>query len=149
MWRSACLNVYARTDLYEVTDSSLDDIRAALSPKYTEEDILALDKKSTLATDVMGVQYLPGDLACVHACPPHCSRPSASSGYVGMNNLKSTDYVNVVIQALCRVRAPSIACDVCFDPVCVHNVSGVPAAGLPVPLLCLRDVHVTVTTQIR
>ena len=47
-------------DLYEVIDSSLDDIRFALSPKYTEEDISVLDKKSTLATDVMGVQYLPG-----------------------------------------------------------------------------------------
>jgi hypothetical protein len=48
------------SDLYEVVDSSLDDIRYALSPTYTPEEIAMLDKQSTLATDVMGVQYLPG-----------------------------------------------------------------------------------------
>ena len=26
------------------------------------------------------------------------------AGYVGLNNLKCTDYVNVVVQALCRVK---------------------------------------------
>ncbi len=46
--------------MYEVIDSSLADIKYALDPTYTPEDVAVLDKRSTLATDVMGVKYLPG-----------------------------------------------------------------------------------------
>ena len=47
-------------DMYEVIDSSLSDIKYALDPSYTLDEIEKLDQRSTLATDVMGVKYLPG-----------------------------------------------------------------------------------------
>lgn len=76
--------IYCLPDSYEVIDSSLDDIKASLDPRFTPEQIASLDHSSTLARDVYGVAYLPG--------------------FVGLNNLKCTDYVNVVLHALGHVR---------------------------------------------
>ena len=80
----ACVPLHHRcADNYEVIDSSLDDIKFALAPAYTKMDIAGLDHNRTLSTDVKGVRYL--------------------RGFVGMNNLKRTDFINVVVQAFCHV----------------------------------------------
>lgn len=78
-----CVCPLRRADNYEVIDSSLDDIKFALQPTFTPEEVAALDQNRTLSTDVKGVRYL--------------------RGYVGLNNLKRTDFVNVIIQTLCHV----------------------------------------------
>jgi U4/U6.U5 tri-snRNP-associated protein 2 len=75
--------VYCLPDNYEVVDSSNDDIVRALNPLYTPLEISRLNYNSTLARDIFGVSYLPG--------------------FIGMNNLKQTDYVNVVVHALAHV----------------------------------------------
>mmetsp|Transcript_3264 Transcript_3264/g.7087 ORF Transcript_3264/g.7087 Transcript_3264/m.7087 type:complete len:606 (+) Transcript_3264:103-1920(+) len=71
-------------DDYEVRDPSLADISAALHPTYTAADIAALDGNAALARDLFGRRYLPG--------------------FVGLNNLNKTDYINAVVQALAHVR---------------------------------------------
>lgn len=74
-------------DDYEVKDPSLDDIRAALHPTYGRRDVEALDTAKSaglLARDLFGRRYLPG--------------------FVGLNNLNKTDYVNATVQALAHVR---------------------------------------------
>ena len=70
-------------DGYEIIDSSLDDVKKCLNPNFTENDIIKLQHNTSLARDVHGVAYLPG--------------------FVGLNNLKNTDYVNVVLHALSHV----------------------------------------------
>eukprot|EP00903_Cladosiphon_okamuranus_P010294 g9744.t1 len=75
--------VYCLPDSYEVVDSSLEDIQRALDPRYSVEAIASLDKNTTLSRDQYGVAYLPG--------------------FVGLNNLKCTDFVNVVLHALAHV----------------------------------------------
>jgi len=76
--------IYCLPDNYEVVDSSLDDIVRCLRPTYSPERVAALDGVATLARDVHGVAYLPG--------------------FAGLNNLKQTDYINVVVHALAHVR---------------------------------------------
>eukprot|EP00953_Heterococcus_sp_UTEX-ZZ885_P010443 6096-Heterococcus_DN1.PRE.3 len=67
----------------QVVDSSLDSIKRALDPSFTPDAIAALDSNTTLARDQYGVAYLPG--------------------FVGLNNLTCTDYVNVTLHALAHV----------------------------------------------
>jgi U4/U6.U5 tri-snRNP-associated protein 2 len=74
---------YCLPDSYEVLDSSLDLIVKCLIPRYTMEDRLHLNNNSSLARDVYGISYLPG--------------------FIGLNNLNSTDYVNVVLHALAHI----------------------------------------------
>eukprot|EP00736_Rhodelphis_marinus_P005238 Rmarinus@m.3068 len=76
--------VYVLPDSYEVEDSSLDDIKAVLNPKFDNSLIKKLDTTPFTAQGLDGMPYIPGT--------------------VGLNNIKETDYVNVVIQALQRVR---------------------------------------------
>lgn len=76
--------IYCLPENYEVLDSSLDDIVRCLQPKFSPQSIVALDGNTTLARDVHGVAYLPG--------------------FCGLNNLKQTDYINVVVHALAHVR---------------------------------------------
>ena len=76
--------IYCLPDNYEVVDSSLDDVIRCLRPSFTPERIERLDKVATLARDVHGVAYLPG--------------------FCGLNNLKKTDYINVVVHQLAHVR---------------------------------------------
>ncbi|KAH8061308.1 alpha-tubulin binding protein [Aureococcus anophagefferens] len=75
--------IYCLPENYEVVDSSLDDVVRCLRPVFGPERIGALDGTTTLARDVHGVAYLPG--------------------FCGLNNLKKTDYVNVVVHALAHV----------------------------------------------
>jgi U4/U6.U5 tri-snRNP-associated protein 2 len=71
-------------DDYEIHDGSLSDISAALHPVFTSQEISKLDLNTGLARDLFGRRYLPG--------------------YVGLNNLRKTDCVNAIVQALVHVR---------------------------------------------
>ena len=63
----------------------LADISKALHPKFTVEEVeKELDGRKELVRDLFGRRYLPG--------------------FVGLNNLNKTDYLNVVVQALAHVR---------------------------------------------
>ncbi|OQR94722.1 U4/U6.U5 tri-snRNP-associated protein [Achlya hypogyna] len=75
--------IYCLPDNYEVTDLSLLPIKNALRPTFMPEQIEALDSNKKLAQDSFGVSYLPG--------------------FVGLNNLKKTDYISVVLHALAHV----------------------------------------------
>ena len=77
--------IYCLPDNYEVIDSSLDDIKYNLFPRFTAPEVRSLAGNTALAKDIFGASYLPG--------------------FVGMNNLKHTDFVNVVIQSLAHVDA--------------------------------------------
>jgi len=77
--RSFCL-----PDNYEVIDTSLDDVKRCLAPKYNLSEISLLDENDSLARDVNGVAYLPG--------------------FVGMNNLNSSSHINVILHALSHVQ---------------------------------------------
>ena len=69
---------------YEVSDRSLDDIRFVLNPIFSPEAVAALDASRQWSRSLDGTDYLPG--------------------VIGLNNLKATDYVNVVLTALMRVK---------------------------------------------
>ena len=75
--------VYCLPDAYEILDRSLDDIRRVLNPTFTKEEVANADRKKQWSRALDGSDYL--------------------TGAVGLNNLKATDYVNVVVQALNRV----------------------------------------------
>jgi U4/U6.U5 tri-snRNP-associated protein 2 len=74
---------YCLPDGYEVQDSSLLDVQRCLSPRYALEEIALLNSSTHLARDVYGTSYLPG--------------------FVGLNNLARTDYLNALLHALAHV----------------------------------------------
>lgn len=95
--------IYCLPDGYEVIDHSLADVKVSsppssfplswsvcvtmtlqynLNPTFTQEEVKKLDNnKMSVAFD--GTEYVPG--------------------YIGLNNIKLTDYLNVVVQALAHV----------------------------------------------
>lgn len=75
--------VYCLPDGYEVVDSSLRDIQHMLNPSFTPAAIAKLDTVPVYARGVDGSDYMPG--------------------LIGLNNIKNTDFVNVVVQSLARV----------------------------------------------
>ncbi|KAI9995620.1 hypothetical protein PInf_012685 [Phytophthora infestans] len=75
--------IYCLPDNYEVVDNTLKPVQDALRPRFEETQIAQLDQNRILAQDAFGVSYLPG--------------------FIGLNNLKHTDYINVVVQALAHV----------------------------------------------
>ncbi|PRP84441.1 hypothetical protein PROFUN_08026 [Planoprotostelium fungivorum] len=76
--------VYCLPDDYEVSDPSLSDIKFVLNPTYTPEQVKKIDGNKNKATSLVEkTEYIPG--------------------FVGLNNIKNTDWFNVVIQALIRV----------------------------------------------
>ncbi|KAJ2899981.1 uncharacterized protein MKZ38_002700 [Zalerion maritima] len=76
--------VYVLPEGYEVNSKSLDDIKFVSDPRYTREDVSQLDKKPLGAFALGGKkEYVPG--------------------FVGMNNIKENDYLNVVVQSLSHV----------------------------------------------
>mmetsp|Transcript_15717 Transcript_15717/g.33230 ORF Transcript_15717/g.33230 Transcript_15717/m.33230 type:complete len:635 (-) Transcript_15717:170-2074(-) len=68
----------------DVEEPSLQDIRRALHPTFTPAEVRKLDDNRELARDLFGRRYLPG--------------------FVGLNNLNCTDYLNAVVQALAHVK---------------------------------------------
>jgi len=79
--------IYCIPDNYEVIDSSLNDIKRALHPCFSVDEIGKIDSNTILAHDQYGVAYLPG--------------------FVGLNNLRCTDFVNVVLQCSCTHSSTS------------------------------------------
>ncbi|CZS99691.1 hypothetical protein WAI453_002376 [Rhynchosporium graminicola] len=75
--------VYVLPEGYEVKNKSLDDIKFVSDPRYTKEEVMALDWEAKTAWALGGKEYTPG--------------------FVGMNNIKENDYFNVVVQALSHV----------------------------------------------
>jgi U4/U6.U5 tri-snRNP-associated protein 2 len=75
--------IYCLPDNYEVIDNSLSDIKFNLKPVFSGTDISVLDTKPVHGIALDGTEYIPG---CV-----------------GLNNIKRTDYVNVILQSLFRV----------------------------------------------
>jgi len=75
--------VYVLPEGYEVHNKSLDDIKYVVDPKFTEEEVKKLDKEPRVSTDLSHKKYRPG--------------------FIGMNNIKANDYLNVVVQALAHV----------------------------------------------
>ncbi|KAJ3345137.1 hypothetical protein HDU83_004388 [Entophlyctis luteolus] len=78
------LKVYCLPEEYEVTDPSLTDIKYAIRPFYSPLQIAALDSSNSYSYDLNNKPYLPG--------------------FVGLNNIKANDYINVIIQALAHVK---------------------------------------------
>ncbi|KAI8824024.1 uncharacterized protein EV422DRAFT_608931 [Fimicolochytrium jonesii] len=78
------LKVYILPDGYEVTEASLTDIKDVLKPSFTREQVARLDKVNPYAYDLNNKRYLPG--------------------FVGLNNIKANDYLNVIVQALAHVE---------------------------------------------
>ncbi|OQO07705.1 hypothetical protein B0A48_07402 [Cryoendolithus antarcticus] len=75
--------VYVLPEGYEVKSTGLEDIKVVVDPKFTADEVKALDRQKQPAWDLAGRKYIPG--------------------YVGLNNIKANDYLNVVIQSLAHV----------------------------------------------
>lgn len=75
--------VWVLPEGYEVKNKSLDDIKVVCDPRFSPEEVRALDKAPKPAWDLLGKKYIPG--------------------FVGLNNIKANDYLNVVVQALSHV----------------------------------------------
>ncbi|KAG6009676.1 hypothetical protein E4U21_001740 [Claviceps maximensis] len=87
--------VYVLPEGYEVKSKSLEDIKYVSDPRYTKAEVMSLDRPSsqtagasattapTKSWTLSGKQYTPG--------------------FVGMNNIKENDYLNVIVQALSHV----------------------------------------------
>ncbi|KAF7717365.1 mRNA-splicing protein ubp10-like protein [Penicillium ucsense] len=76
--------VYVLPEGYEVKSKSLDDIKYVVDPVYTKSEVAKLDRELHDAWDLSGTRYRPG--------------------FVGMNNIKANDYLNVVVQLLAHVH---------------------------------------------
>ncbi|EIW87109.1 cysteine proteinase [Coniophora puteana RWD-64-598 SS2] len=78
--------VYVLPDGYAVSDPSLEDISFVLNPSFTKSATAALSTPAHLSRpsyDLAGHAYLPG--------------------YVGLNNIKKNDHMNVIIHALLHI----------------------------------------------
>ncbi|OAA74070.1 U4/U6.U5 tri-snRNP-associated protein 2 [Cordyceps fumosorosea ARSEF 2679] len=79
--------VYVLPEGYEVKSKALDDIKYVSDPRYTKKEVMELDRPAAAARTkswtLSGKEYVPG--------------------FVGMNNIKENDYLNVVVQALSHV----------------------------------------------
>ena len=77
-------NVYCLPEGYQVKDRSLEDIKRVLDPRFTQKDVDDIDGESRWQRGLDGQHFLPG--------------------MVGLNNVKASDYANVVIHCLLRVK---------------------------------------------
>jgi U4/U6.U5 tri-snRNP-associated protein 2 len=75
--------VYVLPEGYEVKSKALDDIKFVSNPVYTRQEVLDFDRIPRLSYTLDRKSYTPG--------------------FVGMNNIKDNDYLNVVVQALAHV----------------------------------------------
>ncbi|KAI5124136.1 hypothetical protein M0805_000947 [Coniferiporia weirii] len=78
--------VYVLPDGYLVSDPSLEDISFVLAPSFTSQSIATLSSPEHLhkiSYDLSNKPYLPG--------------------YVGLNNIKRHDHLNVIIHALAHI----------------------------------------------
>ncbi|KZS90849.1 cysteine proteinase [Sistotremastrum niveocremeum HHB9708] len=75
--------VYVLPDGYPVSDPSLEDIAFVLGPSFTSDAIKSLDTTLKPSFDLQNKEYIPG--------------------YIGLNNIKRHDHLNVIIHALLHV----------------------------------------------
>lgn len=75
--------VYVLPEGYEVKSKSLDDIKIVVDPRFSPEEVKKLDKQQEPSWDLTNRKYYPG--------------------FIGLNNIKANDYLNVVAQALAHV----------------------------------------------
>lgn len=75
--------VYVLPEGYEVHNKSLEDIKFVVDPRFTEADVKKLDRDARESIDLSNKRYRPG--------------------FIGMNNIKANDYLNVVVQTLAHV----------------------------------------------
>jgi U4/U6.U5 tri-snRNP-associated protein 2 len=100
---------------YEVLDNSLKDIKANLKPKYSTKEIECLDDDNKNSNSNLSLSHnfnLSSNLNLNEYESTFDNNNIFSfaldgteyiPGYIGLNNIKKTDYVNVIIQSLCRV----------------------------------------------
>ncbi|KAI5850043.1 hypothetical protein BZA05DRAFT_400713 [Tricharina praecox] len=79
----ASLRVYVLPESYEVMNKTLDDIKYVVNPTYSRDDVKKLDTEVATKWDLGKKKYIPG--------------------FVGLNNIKQNDYLNVVAHALAHV----------------------------------------------
>ncbi|KAJ8903072.1 hypothetical protein NDN08_006387 [Rhodosorus marinus] len=72
--------VYCVPDGYEIVDSTLDDIKHAINPQLSPDQVASLNDNPTRFRVLNGTMHY--------------------QGLVGMNNLHATDYANAVLQSL-------------------------------------------------
>lgn len=77
------LRAYVLPDNYEIKDKALNDIKAAIRPRYSLQDVQQLDKLTGQCHDLAGKGYL--------------------RGLVGLNRVKCNDYMNAIFQALAQI----------------------------------------------
>ncbi|KAI9149291.1 putative U3 small nucleolar RNA-associated protein [Paramyrothecium foliicola] len=75
--------VYVLPEGYEVKSKALDDVKYVSDPRYTKQEVVDLDRVKRTSWTLGGKEYTPG--------------------FVGMNNIKENDYLNVIVQALAHV----------------------------------------------
>jgi U4/U6.U5 tri-snRNP-associated protein 2 len=79
------LKAYNLPDNLEYNDEGqFDDIRAVIRPKFNKEILKEIDEIRTPLADIQGRQFLPG--------------------FIGLNQIKANDYVNVILQSFAHVR---------------------------------------------
>ncbi|EPY49473.1 ubiquitin carboxy terminal hydrolase Ubp10 [Schizosaccharomyces cryophilus OY26] len=78
------LKFYILPESYQVESSALHDIAYVMKPTYTREEVAKLDRVPQVSYDLMHKPYVPG--------------------FVGLNNIKSNDYFNVILHLLSHVK---------------------------------------------
>ncbi|KAF0993354.1 hypothetical protein HZS_2177 [Henneguya salminicola] len=78
------LRFYCLPDNYEIIDTALNDIKNVLCPTFDLNKILALDDSSRMSRALDGTMFYPG--------------------LVGINNIRETDYMNVILHCLLFVK---------------------------------------------
>lgn len=91
--------VYVLPEGYEVKSKSLDDIKYVVDPHFSKDQVVKLDREVHDSWDLSGSRYRPGETPGT-GCT---SRMLTIIGFVGMNNIKANDYLNVVVQVLAHV----------------------------------------------
>ncbi|GLI77567.1 ubiquitin carboxyl-terminal hydrolase 10 [Penicillium ochrochloron] len=94
--------VYVLPEGYEVQSKSLEDIKYVVDPVFTKSEVAKLDKEVHDAWDLSGTRYRPGKTNPLS--PMRHVRILIRAGFVGMNNIKANDYLNVVVQLLAHVH---------------------------------------------
>ena len=74
---------YVLPEGYPVSDPSLNDILAVLNPRYTASQLVSLSDLREPSYTLTQTPYIPG--------------------FVGLNNIKKNDYLNVIVQLLLHV----------------------------------------------
>ncbi|KAI9140270.1 hypothetical protein BKA69DRAFT_1109784 [Paraphysoderma sedebokerense] len=77
------LKTYILPEGYEVKDSSLDDIKYVINPVFKKDKVTKIDYNTAFSLDLNDKKYLPG--------------------FIGLNNIKCNDYINVIIQMLVHI----------------------------------------------